>query len=54
MRGILNPPKYVLSLFTYQNELDKYEARVRQARSKAMRDKGEELLDSLRCALEKA
>ena len=54
VRGILNPPKYVLSLFTYQNELDKYEARVRQARSKAMKDKGEELLDALRRALEKA
>ena len=54
VRGILNPPKYVLSLFTYQNELDKYEARVRQARSKAMQDKGEELLDALRRALEKA
>lgn len=54
VRGILNPPKYVLSLFTYQNELDKYEARVRQARSKALRDKGVELLDALRRALEKA
>ena len=53
MRGILNPPKYVLSLVSCQSELDKYEARVRQAKSKAMRDKGEELLDSLRCALEK-
>ena len=54
VRGILNPPKYVLSLFTYQNELDKYEARVRQAKSKALRDKGEELLNALRRALDKA
>ena len=54
VRGILNPPKYVLSLFTYQSELDKYEARVRQAKSKVLRDKGEELLDALRRALEKA
>lgn len=54
VRGILNPPKYVLSLFTYQSELEKYETRVRQTKSKAKRDKGEELLDALRRALEKA
>lgn len=54
VRGILNPPKYVLSLFTYQNELEKYQSRVQQAKSKAVRDKGEELLEALRRALDKA
>lgn len=54
VRGILNPPKYVLSLFTYQNELEKYQSRVQLAKSKAVRDKGEELLEALRRALEKA
>lgn len=54
VRGILNPPKYVLSLFTYQNELEKYQSRVQQAKSKAVRDKGEELVEALRRALEKA
>jgi len=34
VRGILNPPKYILSLFTYQSELDKYESRVQQSQSK--------------------
>ena len=54
VRGILNPPKYVLSLFKYQNELEKYESRVGQAQSRAVRDKGEELLEALRRALDKA
>lgn len=54
VRGILNPPKYVFSLFTYQDELEKYEARIRKAQSKAVRDRGEELLESLRRTLEKA
>ena len=54
VRGILNPPKYVLSLFTYQNELEKYRTRVQQAKSKAVRDKGEALLEALRRALDKA
>lgn len=54
VRGILNPPKYVLSLFKYQNDLEKYQSRVQQARSKAVRDKGEALLEALRRALDKA
>ena len=54
VRGILNPPKYVLSLFTYQDELEKYESRIRQAQSKAVRDRGEALLEALRRTLEKA
>ena len=54
VRGILNPPKYVLSLFKYQNDLEKYQSRVQQAKSKAVRDRGEELLEALRRALDKA
>lgn len=54
VRGILNPPKYVLSVFSYQNDLEKYERRVRFAKSKAVRDAGEEYLEALRRALEKA
>ncbi len=52
--GILNPPKYVLSIFKYQDDLVKYEARVRNARSKAVRDEGERYLEALRRALENA
>ena len=54
VRGILNPPKYILSLFTYQSELEKYESRVHQSQSKVVIDKGEELLEALRRALDKA
>ena len=54
VRGILNPPKYVLSVFSYEKDLEKYEKRVRNAKSKAVRDEGELHLEALRCALEKA
>lgn len=54
VRGILNPPKYVLSVFSYQKDLEKYEKRVRSAKSKAVRDQGEQHLEELRRALEKA
>lgn len=54
VRGILNPPKYVLSVFSYQRDLEKYEKRVRNAKSKAARDESELYLEALRRALEKA
>ncbi|MDE6398653.1 MAG: Helicase associated domain protein, partial [Clostridiales bacterium] len=54
VRGILNPPKYVLSVFQYQKDLDKYADRVRRAKSKAVRDKAENYLEALRRALDKA
>lgn len=54
VKGILNPPKYVLSAFSYQKDLEKYEKRVRATRSKVVRDTAEEYLEALRRALEKA
>ena len=54
VRGILNPPKYVLSVFSYQKDLEKYQHRIRSAKSKAVRDEGEKYLEALRRALEKA
>ena len=54
VRGILNPPKYVLSVLSYQKESEKYKARVRSAKSKAVRDAAEEYLEVLRRALDKA
>lgn len=54
VRGILNAPKYVLSIFSYQKDLEKYEYRIRNAKSKAVRDEGERYLEALRRALEKA
>lgn len=54
VRGILNPPKYVLSVFSYQKDLEKYQQRIRSAKSKAVRDEGEKYLEAMRRALEKA
>lgn len=54
VRGILNPPRYVLSIYSYRKDLEKYEARVQAARNKAARDVAEEYLEALRRALEKA
>lgn len=52
--GILPAPKYVLSVYSYQKELKRYEMRVRQARNKAVRDQAGKELEALRRALEKA
>ena len=52
VRGILNPPKYVLSVFKYQQSLEKLELRVRGAKSKASRDAATEYFEKLRRALE--
>ena len=54
VRGILNPPKYVISVFSYQKDLEKYERRVKSARNRAVRDAAEKYLEALRRALEKA
>ncbi|MBQ9806472.1 MAG: Helicase associated domain protein, partial [Clostridia bacterium] len=54
VRGILNPPKYVLSVFSYRKDLERYQKRVRQAKSKAVRDAAEKYLEALRRALDMA
>lgn len=54
MRGILNPPKYVLSVFSYQKDLEKYQKRIRAVRSNVVRDEGERQLRALRHALAQA
>ena len=54
VRGILTAPKYVLSVFSYQKDLERYKARVRRAKNKVVRDEAERYLDALRRALEKA
>ena len=53
-QGILPAPKYVLSVYSCQKELRWYEARVSQARNKAVREKAEQELQALRRTLEKA
>ncbi len=52
VRGILNPPKYVLSVFTYQEDYDRIKRRVKGAKTKAVRDRAEKYLEALRRALE--
>ena len=54
VRGILNTPKYILSVFSIQKDLDKYEQRVQNARYKKMRDEAEVYLEALRRALDHA
>lgn len=54
VRGILNPPKYVLSVFAYQEDYDKLKLRVSRSKNKAVKDKAEQYLESLRRALEMA
>ena len=54
VRGILAAPKYVLSVFSYQKDFEKYQVRVRRAKSKLVRDEAERYLDALRRALDKA
>jgi len=54
VRGILNPPKYVLSIFSYKESLVKYEIKIKNTRNKAVRDKAEQYLEALRRALDKA
>lgn len=54
VRGILNPPKYVLSVFSCQKDLEKYAERIRRVRTRAVRDAATVYLEELRRTLEKA
>lgn len=54
VRGILKAPKYVLSLFAYEKDLQKYQHRVNALKNKAAREKSEKYLEALRRALEHA
>lgn len=53
-RGILKPPKYVLSVYSFQKNLEKYENRVERLWNTALRARAEGLLKSLRRSLEDA
>lgn len=54
VRGILKAPKYVLSVFSYQQDLKRYRRRVEAAKNRAVRDEAERYLEALRRALDKA
>ena len=53
-RKILKPPKYVLSVYSFQKDLEKYESRVEKLRNPVLRDNAEKLLKTLRRRLEDA
>lgn len=54
VRSILPAPKYVTTVFRYQNELAKYQARVNSMRSPGVQDANQKYLEALRRALEQA
>ena len=54
VRGILPTPKYVTTVFRYQKELAKYQARVDSLRSLGVQDVNQKYLEALRRALEQA
>lgn len=54
VRGILNPPRYVLSIFSYQKDSEKYQRRIQNAKSKASRQAAEKYFEALRRELENA
>ncbi|MCD8337645.1 MAG: Helicase associated domain protein, partial [Lachnospiraceae bacterium] len=54
VRGILNPPKYVFSVYSWQNSLEAYEKRIQKTRSRLVRDECERYLQELRRALDMA
>lgn len=54
VRGILNPPKYVQSVYSYMDDLEKYSEKVRGIRNPRRREKAEDYLEQLKRALDKA
>lgn len=54
VNGILNPPTYVLALYSYGNDLINYKHRIAKTKNRAVRDKAEKYYESLRRALEKS
>ena len=54
VRGILNPPTYITSIYAYQKDYEKLKVRTQKAKSQAVRDKAEKILERLHQALENA
>ncbi len=54
VRGILPEPKYVTTVFKYQQDLERWQKRVDSARAFGIRDEAQKYLDALRRALEQA
>ena len=54
VRGILDPPKYIMTVYSYASDLERYSRRVKSIRNKSQRETAEEYLEQLRRALEMA
>ena len=54
VRGILNPPSYITSIFAYQKDYEKLKSARHKAKSQAVREKAEKILEKLHRALEQA
>lgn len=54
VRGILPAPKYVTTVFKYQQDLARYQSRVDNLRSPGIQDVNQKYLDALKRALEQA
>lgn len=54
VQGILPTPKYILSVYSYQQELKKYEIKVHRTKNRPLREKAEKELEALRRALDRA
>lgn len=54
VRGILSAPKYVTTVFKYQQDLARYQSRVDNLRSPGIQDVNQKYLDALKRALEQA
>lgn len=54
VRAILPAPKYVTTVYRYQNELTRYQQRVDNLHSMGIQDVNQKYLDALRRALEQA
>ena len=52
--GILNPPKYILSIYSYQKNLERYEQHINSVKNKIVRNEAAACLETLRRALENA
>lgn len=54
VRGILNPPKYVISMYAYEEELRKYERRLRSSKYNFTRVRAQKIIDDIRRSMDMA
>lgn len=52
VRGILTPPKYVTTIFSFSNDLEKYINRINTIKNNVMKDRAHDVIERLKRALE--